>query len=134
LFQALGPRQKMYVALLEMDNRLIAYEWGFRTPDRILPYNKAYLPEYGRFSPGTMLVPAVIDFGYRQGCREYDFSRGEQPYKWRWATESRPSLRVEIWSPRIRSRLARIGFLSVRPLALRALSALRIRYTPSWEL
>jgi len=75
----------------------------------------------------------VLDFGYQNGYTEYDFVRGEEDYKFRWATESRPAWRVEIWSPRLRSRLAHFAFRRVKPLLLRLLSALRLRYMSPWE-
>lgn len=134
IFKQLGPKQRMYAALLEMEGRLVAYEWGFRTRDRIMVFNKAYLPEFARFSPGTMLVPPVIDFAYQHGCREYDFLHGQLAYKWRWASELRSARRIEIWSPAIRSRIAKTALLQVKPVTLRALSALGIRYTPPWEI
>lgn len=133
LFATLGPRQRMYAALLELDGVLAAYEWGFRSGRKILAYNKAYRSEYRKFSPGTMLVPAVLDFGYENGYTEYDFVRGEESYKWRWATGSRPAWRVRIWQKSVRGRMARNIFFRAKPRMLRALSALRIRYMSPWE-
>jgi CelD/BcsL family acetyltransferase involved in cellulose biosynthesis len=133
LFATLGPQGRLYAALLELDGELAAYEWGFRAASRLLVYNKGYRPEYHRFSPGTMLVPAVLDFGFEQGYKEYDFVRGEEHYKWRWATESRPAWRVRIWRPGFRSALARTVFLRLSPRVERLLSALRIRYVSPWE-
>jgi CelD/BcsL family acetyltransferase involved in cellulose biosynthesis len=38
-----------------------------------------------------MLFPALLDRGFSRGYGEYDFLRGEEPYKMRWSTARRRS-------------------------------------------
>lgn len=111
LFDTLGPAGQLYLALMEQHDRLMAYELGFRYGGKLWAYTKAFDRDDAYYSPGTMLIPAVIDYGFRKGYREYDFLRGDEPYKKRWSPHLRTTVGFEIWKPELRSRLlARIYF------------------------
>jgi hypothetical protein len=105
LFDTLGPQGWIYAALMELGDRPIAFQVGFRCGNALWDYSKAYDPEYSRLSPGTMLIPAVLEYGYSGGYREYDFLRGEEPYKLRWSTGFHSTWRVIVWN---RSRISRV--------------------------
>ena len=114
LFETLGPRGWLYAALMELRDRVIAFQLGFRCGDALWDFSKAYDSAHSHLSPGTMLVPAVLDYGFSNGYREYDFLRGEEPYKTRWSTGSHPTSRVIIWNRRSISRLRAWIYLDVK--------------------
>jgi CelD/BcsL family acetyltransferase involved in cellulose biosynthesis len=102
LFDTLGRRGWMYIALMELSDHLLAWQLGFRCGKRLWDYSKAYDRSFSRLSPGTMLFPAVVDYGFSHGYREYDFLRDdEEPYKLRWSTASHETFRLQIWSRRL---------------------------------
>ena len=114
LFEALGPRGWIYAALMESGDRTIAFQLGFRCGKALWDFSKAYDRAYSALSPGTMLVPAVLDYGFLHGYREYDFLRGEERYKMRWSTGSHTTLRFIIWNQSLKSRLRAFVYLDLK--------------------
>jgi CelD/BcsL family acetyltransferase involved in cellulose biosynthesis len=114
LFDSLGPQGWLYAALIEVGKDAIAFQFGFRCGDSLWDYSKAYNPDFSRLSPGTMLVPAVLDYGYANGYREYDFLRGEEEYKMQWSTGVHQTWRVVIWNRRRISRLRAFIYLDLK--------------------
>ncbi len=108
LFDGLGPKRHLYVAVMEWREQPIAWRLGFRCGSKLWGYVTAFDSAFARLSPGTMLIPAVIDYGYQHGYDEYDFLRGEEAYKIRWATGFHQTFQVQIWNRRWISR-ARAG-------------------------
>ncbi len=101
----LAPTGQLFVALLERGDELIAYQIGFRCGKKLWDYTKGFNPRYAGWSPGTMLVPIVMDYGFRNGYEEYDFLRGEEAYKYRFANEYHQNVRLIAWSQGSRSQL-----------------------------
>ncbi len=115
LLQAVGPVGGAYVAVMEKKDKLVAYELGFRCGGKLWLYSKAYDAAYARYSPGNLLMAAVFDYGFSQGCLEYDFLGGEDPYKARLTKDFRQNMRFEIWNPRTWSRVAAFLYFRVKP-------------------
>jgi CelD/BcsL family acetyltransferase involved in cellulose biosynthesis len=115
LFATLGPRRWYCVAVMELGERLLAWHLLFRCGPKLWGYLTAFDHEYAHLSPGTMLVPAIVDYGHARGFREYDFCLGEEPYKQRFATASRQVHRLQVWNRRWASRLRKIGYLDLAP-------------------
>ncbi|MGH9763331.1 MAG: GNAT family N-acetyltransferase, partial [Blastocatellia bacterium] len=51
-------------------------------------WNGGFLEEAAFFSPGTVLTAFGIRAAIETGCKDYDFLRGNEEYKTRWATGS----------------------------------------------
>lgn len=100
LFEALGRRRWIFVALMELGDRPLAFQLGFRCGKKLWNYITAHDQAFSRLSPGTMLVPAVLDYGFTRGYEEYDFLSGEAPYKMRWSSGSHQTYRLLIWNRR----------------------------------
>jgi CelD/BcsL family acetyltransferase involved in cellulose biosynthesis len=114
LFDTLGPRGWIYVALMELGERPLAWQLGFRCGDKLWDFSTAYDRSFARLSPGTMLVPAVLDYGYSHQCTEYDFLRGEERYKLTWSAGAHDTFRVLIWSRRWASRARAFVYLDAK--------------------
>ena len=119
LFDTLGPCGWIYVALMEWGDRPIAWLMGFRCGKLMWDFLGAYDHNYARLSPGTMLVPALLDYGYSHGCNEYDFLRGEEPHKARWSTGVHQSYWLRIWSRTWTSRAHAFYHLDLKPALTR---------------
>jgi CelD/BcsL family acetyltransferase involved in cellulose biosynthesis len=50
-------------------------------------------PRFARESPGTLLIAHAIQQAVGEGCREFHFLRGREPYKYEWGAEDRWSVR-----------------------------------------
>ncbi len=118
LFESLGPAGGLYIALMEIGTELVAYQLGFRCGRKLWDYTKAHHPDYARSSPGTMLVPAIWDYAFGHGYDEYDFLRGEEAYKRRWARDSHHTAWLRASNSTLRSRAAATLLWRVKPRLL----------------
>jgi CelD/BcsL family acetyltransferase involved in cellulose biosynthesis len=114
LFDTLGPRRWVYVALMELDNRPVAWQLGFRCGKRLWDYNKAYDHTFSRYAPGTLLVAALLDYGFLHAYDEYDFLRGVESYKTRWTNDYHQTFRLMIWNRRWTSRARAFTYLDLK--------------------
>lgn len=114
LFDTLGPRGWLYVAMLELKDQPVAFQLGFRCHDKLWDYTKAYSRSFSSFAPGTLLVLALMDYGFARGFLEYDFLRGEEPYKMIWSKGLHHRFRIVIWNQRIVSRLCAGAYRRLR--------------------
>ncbi|MGB7547413.1 MAG: GNAT family N-acetyltransferase [Terracidiphilus sp.] len=121
LFDALGPRGWLYVALLELGGRPIAFQLGFRCGGKLWDYTKAYDRSFSRFAPGTLLLPALLDYGFERGYREYDFLRGEEAYKTVWSAGCHRRFRLLIWNRHGISRMRKFIYHDVKTVIYRLL-------------
>ncbi len=110
----LGPKGWLSVALLEWGERLLSWHLLFRCGGKLWGYMTAYDHEFARLSPGNMLIPAIIDYGFARGFTEYDFLSGEESYKMQWATDFHQRYRILIWNGRWKSRLYSVLFRRMR--------------------
>ncbi len=114
VFEKLGPMNQLYVALLEIGNQPVAFQLGFRCGKKFWDYTKAYDRAYSRFAPGTLLLPALLDYCADGGFEEYDFLRGEEEYKLIWSSGIHRRFRVIVWNHRWTSRIKAALFLKYR--------------------
>jgi CelD/BcsL family acetyltransferase involved in cellulose biosynthesis len=97
---------------LFLDGRPVAARYCFRHAGRVLYYqggmDTAAAP---RASIGLVMDAYCIGEAVRDGLREYDFMRGTERYKRRWAPETREliTLRVESGRPRSVALARRVG-------------------------
>jgi len=73
--------------LLELDDRPAAAYYGFRFGDAESFYQSGRDPEFRRESVGLVLMVHVIRSAFKDGLHEFAFLRGQEPYKYRFATE-----------------------------------------------
>ncbi len=84
LIDDLGPRGLVIVVVVEKGDQLVSWLLLFRNGTKLWDYQTAYDHAFGKFSPGTILISAAIDYGFEHGCDEFDFLRGMDWYKTRW--------------------------------------------------
>jgi CelD/BcsL family acetyltransferase involved in cellulose biosynthesis len=119
LLDTLGPRGWVYIALIGMGDRLVAWQLGFRCGKKLWDFSTAYDHTFSRLSPGTMLIPAILDYGFSHGYDEFDFLLGEEPYKMQWATSFHQAHRLMIWSQRWTSRARAFVYLDLKKAVYR---------------
>jgi len=104
LFDSLGPRGCLYVALLEKSDQPIAFQLGFRCAKNLWAYSQAYDHDFARLSPGKLLFSAILDYGFSHGFEEFDLLRGEDAFKWVWSDRYHWNFQMLIWNSRWSSR------------------------------
>ncbi len=121
LIETLGARGWIVVAIMELHNRPIAWQLWFRSGEALWGYQTAFDRAAARLSPGTMLVPAMMDYAFQRRYTELDFLRGDEAYKMRWATGHHHTFQLQIWNQHWKSR-ARAGiYLDLKEAVYRRL-------------
>ncbi len=85
---------------LHVDGRAVASLYCFRFRERTAYYLGGFDPEMARYSLGTLLTGRAIRQAIEEGAAEFDFLRGDEPYKERWATDRRVNHRLLLSHPR----------------------------------
>lgn len=79
--------------------------YGWRHGDRFAFYQAGHEPGWRPRSVGTVLLGLVIKHCFEEGLAEFDFLRGEEPYKLRWATGWRQTHRLTLQGDGLRPLL-----------------------------
>jgi CelD/BcsL family acetyltransferase involved in cellulose biosynthesis len=85
-------------------------------------------PEIGHYSPGHQLVQSMLQESHRLKHREFDFSIGDNPYKWMYATH------VRLVGPLGRTPVQQRIFTRARQEAKKLLSKSPQLYDLAWSI
>ena len=104
-FRSLSERASrrgwLRVWILRLDGRAVATEYQLEAYGRVNALRAdfdASLPE--DLSPGSHLSCEILRTLFaREGVHEYDMGPGENPYKARWASGARETIRLQIFRP-----------------------------------
>lgn len=91
---------------LRLNGETRAVLYCFRYGDRGYYYLGGFDPELSRYSLGTVLTAEAIRDAILGGAREFDFLRGDEPYKYAWRPHHRRNLRLLLWKRSFPSCLA----------------------------
>jgi len=73
---------------LRHDQRPVGVWYGMRTPRTWYFFQSGFDPAAAALSPGTVLVAEAIRLAIEDGATGFDFLRGDEPYKRRWAPDT----------------------------------------------
>lgn len=124
--RALAERGWARLFLLSVEGAPRAALYGFRHGDRFAFYQAGYDPAFSQRSVGTVLLGDVVRRCFADGVREFDFLRGSEPYKLKWANGSRHTVRLRAHDGSLRARLhdtGRTAYWRLREAGKRALPA-----------
>ncbi|HUS65689.1 MAG TPA: GNAT family N-acetyltransferase [Kofleriaceae bacterium] len=110
--------------VLSADGAPRAALYGWRHGDRFAFYQAGHEPAWRPRSVGTVLLGFVIQHCFDEKLNEFDFLRGEEPYKLRWATGWRQTERLRVRGAGLRPWLidrGRTWVTQLRGAAKRAL-------------
>jgi CelD/BcsL family acetyltransferase involved in cellulose biosynthesis len=102
-------RLRLHTLLL--DGEVQAALYCFQFQNRCAYYLGGFEPTLARLSIGTVLTARAIRHAIEvDGAAEFDFLRGDEPYKYRWGAQDRWNRRLSVTQERPVSRLlARAG-------------------------
>lgn len=91
----------LQVGLLRLDalrfrGRIVAVLYGIRCQQRAFYYLSGLDPALKGVSPGTILIGHAVEQALREGAEEFDFLRGQEPYKYAWGARDRPNFRRKV--------------------------------------
>jgi CelD/BcsL family acetyltransferase involved in cellulose biosynthesis len=86
-------------------NQPFAANLEFVCGDTTHAYQSGMDPQHALLEPGHLIFAHSIRKAIDEGLREFDFLRGDEPYKERWEAERVPLLRTRIIPPRMSAKL-----------------------------
>lgn len=92
-----GDDVKPSISLMKIDGRIAAYIIGFVYAGKLNYWNVAIRNEYKDYSPGKMLLYYLIrEMHTTRRVEEIDLLRGDEDYKYKWASSERKNTSVSI--------------------------------------
>lgn len=104
--QSLQREDRLRLFRLRLDGETVASLYCFALNGRAFYYLGGFDPSLGRYSVGSVLTGYAIRSALEEGCREFDFLRGREEYKYRWRCLERWNWRAVAEKPASVSRLA----------------------------
>lgn len=90
----LSQSSLLHLYTLSSNEGIIAALYAFRHGDTLYYYQSGYDPAWDKFSPGTVLMSESIRDAIEQGVKEFDFLRGDEPYKKLWTNTHRKTVQL----------------------------------------
>lgn len=89
---------------LDLDGETLAALYCFQFGARCVYYLGGFEPTLARFSIGTVLTAQAIRYAIEQDqATEFDFVRGDEPYKYKWGAQDRSNARLSVTQTGVRS-------------------------------
>lgn len=104
LIGAMGPDDGLRLYILEIRGQAAAALYGFSEGKRFLFFQSGMDPQWSRFSVGLVLMGSVIEQVIKDGHTEFDFLRGDEAYKYQWATAVRSTYTVRMFDRQMKAR------------------------------
>jgi len=82
--QAAARNGWLWLSVLNLDGNAVGAIYGMTLGKTVYYYQAGFDPQSASFSPGTLLVAHTIRRAIDEGKRQFDFMRGDEPYKRRW--------------------------------------------------
>ena len=114
-----GDAGSLRLFMLRVDRRPLAMCFALQSHGVCHLLKAGYDPAYGRYSPGKLLMHAMIKECFRSGLSRIEFNGDAEPYKLSWTETSHEYQRLEAFAPTVAGQLAWAGFTYSRPVATR---------------
>jgi len=122
--RALAERGQARLYLMQVEGAPRAALYGFVHGDRFAFYQAGYDPEWRQRSVGTVLLGHIVRECFGEARSEFDFLRGTEPYKLKWANGWRETVRLRARDASLRALIhdaGRTAYWRLREAGKRAL-------------
>ncbi|MFW5713585.1 MAG: GNAT family N-acetyltransferase [Brevefilum sp.] len=86
----------LQMAFFTLDGSKAAANMSFNYNKRLWLYNSGWDWEFRDYSPGWILIAYLIRWANENGIKEFDFMRGDEPYKYKFGGVDRHIYRVTL--------------------------------------
>jgi hypothetical protein len=118
---ALAPGGIVYLWLLRLNNRLIAFEYHVRQNDIVYALRSSFDEAYRAYGPGSVLDFEVVRSLFKRNVKHYDMCGGPYAHKLRWTSEIKAHMDIMVFN---RGPIARVLYFlekDTKPLLKRIL-------------
>ncbi len=127
LARIFARRGRLSIAFLRAQGRRIAAQIALEDATTYHLLKTGYDPEFAHFGPGQLLVRETAAEAERRGLVRYDLMGTATSWKAKWTDEALAHVQVRIYAPTLRGRVRWLASEVARPIAGRALRAVRGR-------
>ncbi|NDJ77864.1 MAG: GNAT family N-acetyltransferase [Chloroflexi bacterium] len=93
----LAAQEWLQLAFLTVRNEPVAAYLNFEYANRVLVYNSGHnAADFGHLSPGIVLLGRLIEHAINNERAEFDFLRGDEPYKYQMGGQNRSVYQLKI--------------------------------------
>jgi CelD/BcsL family acetyltransferase involved in cellulose biosynthesis len=89
LVQDFDLRNVLHFGVLELDNKPIAWHLSFEANDKLVFYQQTFEVDAWDLAPGEAMLRFLLLFAKGRVHREFDFTRGDEPFKARFGNHER---------------------------------------------
>jgi CelD/BcsL family acetyltransferase involved in cellulose biosynthesis len=107
LADELDPRHELRFSVLEAGGTPLAYHMGFETAGRFIWYKPTFDIDRWDWSPGEVLLGRLLKDVAARELTEFDFTLGDEAFKYRFANVVRPLFELRIYPPGLRGSIVR---------------------------
>jgi CelD/BcsL family acetyltransferase involved in cellulose biosynthesis len=104
------------IHLVKVDDKTVAALYGFVLGNKFCFYQSGIDSDWHRFSLGSIVLGRAIEHAIMSGQTEFDFLRGDEPYKSRWASQKRQLTSLRFFDMRPKSLAVFAGFQAIYAL------------------
>lgn len=120
LIEELDPTSTLRVSVLWAGPHAVACHFGFESPGRFIYYKPTFDVDYWELSAGQVLLVKMFEYAQGRELPVFDFSIGDEAYKYRFANQVVPTSHYVISRTPLQARLRRLsqalrGQLRARP-------------------
>jgi CelD/BcsL family acetyltransferase involved in cellulose biosynthesis len=109
IIQELGPSGRVRFGVLELNGQPMAWDLGFEVNGKFLLYQHTFDLDAWHYTPGEVLLWNALEYARDHVSREFDFGRGDELYKDRFANYSRETFSLFVESPGLMGRIRGAG-------------------------
>jgi len=99
LVDEIEPSDRLRFGILELDSSALAWALGFRVNGKFLLYQHTFDVDAWDYSPGEVLLLNLLEYARENITREFDFGKGQEAYKNRFANHTRETFSLFIERP-----------------------------------
>jgi CelD/BcsL family acetyltransferase involved in cellulose biosynthesis len=97
---AFAARGRLDLVTLELDGQVLAFSLGVVHGRCFTWLITAHDPAYAKYFPGELMITHLLESVFARGdIDEFDFTRGEESYKYKWANAERYNKRLMVARP-----------------------------------
>jgi len=100
LLDRLWSKGRVAVTVMELDGKPMAVSFAFPYKQTWTNHTWAYDRAFAKLSPGTLLIQFMISDAVTNGYREFDFTRGAEAYKDRFANAVKQNTDLMVYGDR----------------------------------
>ena len=129
LTRAMAPRGWLRFGALRLDGQPLAFHFGFEFAGVFTWYKPSFDAAQAHRSPGEVLIKHLLEYCMATGVKEFDFTIGDEAFKYRFANQIRKVGRFRVFRRRTSFAMMRLRRAAGRLRASRRATAAKANTT-----